>query len=260
MNCRGLLALSLALACTPGAGDTDGSTSTTATTTTPTTTPTTGEPAGLQRCAARCEQEGQTCLIDGLATSFECKGGTCQPIACTSDQRCQQLAAGWGSECTVTAMCEPGEVCVGTGDLFGHCAPLEGPMFTCADLGLVPIPLPPTEGGGDVIVCADLSSTCVDGQCFNPCADDSDCPAQLGQPHCDTATGLCRCSADSECLASGKPGLVACLAGTCGCQADSDCAGGQNVDICVDGACGCSSTAICTTPVFDNVTPLCEPA
>lgn len=32
-------------------------------------------------------------------------------------------------------------------------------MFTGAALGLVPVPVPPIEGGRHVIVCADLTST-----------------------------------------------------------------------------------------------------
>lgn len=273
MNYRGSLALlSLIFACTPVPGATDSTAASTdepgttaAVTTTGTTAPTTGdtgEPGGLHRCTALCsDPDGAPCLIDGGSTGFSCTAGACRPTGCTSDEICRQRNAGWGDECSDQSMCpSPGDTCVDSEFNGGRCAPLEGDLFKCADLGLVPLSRTPIEGGRPVIVCGDETSTCRDGQCFNPCESDLECPPQLGQPHCDLDTGLCTCSDDDECLASGQTGLVACLAGTCGCRVDGDCANGQNVDTCVDGACGCSSTATCTVPVFDNVVQACQPA
>lgn len=282
MTCRLALALPLLLACTPQPGSTDATTdptstspttgtsasptSTSVTTTDATTAPgtttaaTTADPDTLHRCTPTCAQDGQPCTIDGQATAFLCVDGTCELSACNDDEVCHMRAAGWEPDCLDQSMCpDENEACVEyQGE--GWCAPLEGTMFTCADLGLVAIQLTPIEGGRDVIVCADESSTCVDHNCFTPCKADTDCPPQLGQPHCELATGLCRCSGDAECLASGQPGLVVCTAGTCGCTVDADCVGGKNVDVCVDGACGCKSTASCTDPVFDGAIQICQPA
>lgn len=287
MTCRLPFALLALLACTPQPGTTsdpssdpstttantptattdnpvtttdDPTTATTANTATTAATATTGDPTSLYRCTPTCSEDNQPCRIDGFATNFLCVAGICELSACNNDEVCRLRGAGWGDTCLDQSMCpDPAEACVEyNGE--GRCAPLESDMFSCADLGLVAVQLTPTEGGRSVTVCADQSSTCVDNNCFTPCKADTDCPPQLGQPHCQVATGLCTCSGDDECLASGQPGLVVCDAGTCGCTVDADCSGGKNVDTCIDGACGCSSTTTCTDPVFDNATQLCQPA
>ena len=262
MNYRGSLALSLTLACTPQPGTTTDNTdpgTTTATTTTPASTgPTTGEPAGLQRCTPTCEFDTD-CRIADNDGGFRCLAGVCQLPPCTSDDECRVAQSGWLEPCLTTDECGPGRACILVADA-GRCAVLEGGMFMCSDLGLATVERPAFVGGRPTLVCGDDRSTCVDDRCFTPCQADDDCPPQLGRPHCELGTGQCTCSADSECQASGTPGLTACNAGTCGCQVDADCLGGANVDTCVDGACGCSATAACTTPVFDDVIQVCQPA
>jgi len=259
MNCRGSLALSLALACTPGGSGTETTASSSSSTSATDPAPTTGEPVELQRCTPTCSLDAD-CLIAGQDSGFRCIAGACQVPPCSDDAACRVAASGWQDPCADQAACGPGRACIVIDGGEGRCAALEGDMFMCTDLGLVALARDPIEGGRPVLVCGDDRSTCVDDHCARPCLSDAECPPQLGQPHCDVPTGACRCSADADCQMSGQPGLTACLAGTCGCQVDADCQGGSNVDTCVAGACGCSSTAACTSPVFDHVTQICQPA
>lgn len=247
------------VACGDAGGDASAGSSTGTSSTTADTTvePTTGEP-GLQRCEPTCEADAD-CTLGGDDIGFVCVDGVCGLPPCTDDDACVALLSGWSTGCGAQAECAADEVCVEIAADDGRCAVAPGPMFACADFGLEEVLRPTIEGDANATVCGSPDAACVAGACAAPCKSDAACPAFLGAPHCDRATGQCTCSSDAECLATMQPGLVACIAGRCGCTGDADCVGGTNVDTCYAGACGCAGAASCTDPVFDGATQVCRP-
>lgn len=247
-----------AIAC-GGKGETSASAgASTGTTDADATGPITGGPDELQRCAPTCKADAD-CLVDGVDIGFTCIDGVCDVPDCAGDDACVALLSGWSEPCTAQAGCAMDEACVDAGAGEGRCAVVPTMALACADLGLVETMRPRLEGDALVLVCAAPDAKCVEGACRSPCASDDACPALLGTPHCEVATGACVCSSDADCLAAMQPGFVACVDGRCGCTVDADCVGGSNVDVCYAGACGCSGPAACTDPVFDGADLICRP-
>ena len=94
MNCRGSLALSLALACTPGGSGTETTASSSSSTSATDPAPTTGEPVELQRCTPTCSLDAD-CLIAGQDSGFRCIAGACQVPPCSDDAACAVMGPGF---------------------------------------------------------------------------------------------------------------------------------------------------------------------
>ncbi len=271
------LALALPLACNDGGGpgattqDTS-SAATTATTASSTTasettasettsSPTTGEPADpLMRCRPTCTADTDCTVNGGQDIGFRCVGGVCRPPLCTDDAACVLTESGWTDPCAEQAACAEGQACIDVGGE-GRCALTPSMFLQCIDLGLDERTLPTIEGDAMVTVCGVTTATCQeDGTCRAPCTSDAACPAEVGHPTCELATGECICADDRDCQDTMKPGLIVCIAGRCGCNSDMDCTGGLNVDTCYANACGCASTATCSAQIYDGATQNCGPA
>lgn len=256
------LALHLACNAEGGASSTNSASltdsSATGTSSESTGTPTTGDAETLQRCQPTCTADSD-CTIGGTDIGFRCVTGVCRPPPCSDDAACILTLSGWTTPCADQSACSVDQACVAVGDE-GRCATRPSMDLQCIDLGLAERTLPTIAGDMNVTVCGVLTASCDAGICSAPCTSDAACPAQLGHPTCELATGACICTEDRDCQDTMKPGLIACIAGRCGCRSDMDCTGGVNVDICFAGACGCSGPATCSTQVFDAAVQICGPA
>lgn len=246
------------IACGDAGGDASAGSSTAAPSTSDTTDDPTGGEPGPQHCEPTCEADAD-CTLGGDDIGFRCVDGVCGLPPCSDDAACVALLSGWSTACAAQAGCEAGQVCVEVAAADGRCAAAPGPLFTCADFGLEEVMRPTIEGDANAVVCGMPDAACVADECVAPCKSDAACPASLGAPHCDVATGQCTCTSDAECQATMQPGLVACVDGRCGCTVDADCVGGTNVDTCYAGVCGCAGAASCTDAVFDGATQVCRP-
>jgi hypothetical protein len=154
----------------------------------------------------------------------------------------------------------PDDVCVNVAGL-GKCARLaphpDDSASGCQEPSPRAVQLPRLVGGQTVVVCANTSQRCEQGQCVPTCETDAACTPAKNGSICDEG-GACRCVKDDDC---GGPGVSRCnvATGSCECTRDTDCNDLLGADVCVNGRCGCSSVTVCSgQALFDATTLTCE--
>ena len=196
-----------------------------------------------QLCEEACKVDAD-CVSLLAGEDFRCNASAqrCEGFAspCRNDAECVPGASQWLWNCSSDDDCFffDDDVCVAIADV-GRCArsaPSSGCLFPVPDA----IPLPKFGAGGTVVVCADTSQKCSEGNCIVACASDEDCAGDIRGSVCDESTGACVCGSDIDC---GTLGVSRCntTARRCECVDDDDCNGIPNTDKCIAGRCGCSS-------------------
>jgi hypothetical protein len=118
--------------------------------------------------------------------------------------------------------------------------------------------LPQFGGETSMLVCANTSQRCEQGECVPACHNDAECGPFKNGSICEVATGSCRCVADQDC---GAPGVSRCntVSRECECSGAADCQQVPGRDVCVGGRCGCSSTTVCNGErLFSGTVAICE--
>lgn len=216
--------------------------------------PTTMDPTagGGDVCQEQCAADGD-CTLMGMDSGFKCVDKLCQ-LLCTDNNSCvvQYSGFAFAMDCAAQADC-PGQVCIDIGGGVGKCATPPSDFFMCNTIpGFADTMFPSIEGDMDLTVCANSNYECLDGQCKDPCAADSDCSLIPGLSKCDTGSGDCVCADDAGCLAANPMTPVCQASGFCGCADDSNCSG-DTPKCTADGFCGCAEDANCTASGFGDV-------
>jgi hypothetical protein len=211
-----------------------------------------GAPVAVAKsCVDVCESDDDCVNGDGIPKN--CNEVTHQCEICAVDADCYPEISGWVGPCESSEDC--GDAALGCVTYQGanYCAILDNPEGFCEENAYGTVGATLVEGG-DVDVCVDVNTRCLDGRCRLSCEAFPSCPAKEGDT-CNPVSGRCECQNSTEC----STGLL-CVNNLCtGCVTDDDCVTlGPGLDECVAGKCGCTDVDSCEEGPFPDATNACQ--